>query len=90
MRTFIVIAIIVGAILSGCAVNSIDCALGAPHSDCAEGTAGHQANLEQQQVTQMTATIDDARCRSFGFEPDSPSYTQCRANLDRQRRLTPR
>jgi hypothetical protein len=88
MWTFTVAAI-VGIGLSGCAANSIDCALGVPHSDCAKDTAGHQAALEEQQAMQITATVDDARCRSFGFETGSPSYSQCRANIDKQRLSAP-
>jgi hypothetical protein len=83
VRKLIVVAFAV-INLSGCAAHSIDCALGTPHADCAQDTAGHQAALEEQRATQMTATIDDARCRSYG-EPGSPSYTQCRADLDKQR-----
>ncbi len=88
MRALFVVAIFCTA-LSGCAANVIDCTLGVPHPDCAKGTSGYQAALEEQQATQVTTTIDDARCRSFGFEPGSPRYTQCRANLDKQRLSAP-
>jgi hypothetical protein len=33
-----------------------------------------------------TATIDDARCQSYGFQPGSPGYAQCRKDIDGERR----
>jgi hypothetical protein len=33
-----------------------------------------------------TSTIDDARCQSFGFQPGSPGYAQCRKNIDSERK----
>jgi hypothetical protein len=31
-----------------------------------------------------TATISDARCKSFGFQPGTPSYTKCRKDFDNE------
>jgi hypothetical protein len=70
--------------LSGCTIRSIDCALGTPHVDCAKDTAGYKAAQEEQQAKKVFETIDDARCKSYG-EPGSPSYAQCRADLDKHR-----
>ena len=81
----LVIVAIAAATLSGCTIRSIDCTLGAPHADCAKDTAGHDAAQDIQRAGQTTATIDDARCRSYGFAPGSPNYSQCRADIDKQR-----
>lgn len=71
--------------LSGCStVHSVDCALGTPHEDCAKDTAGYQAAQQEQQVNQVFETIDDSRCKSYGA-PGSPKYTQCRADLEKNR-----
>lgn len=31
-------------------------------------------------------TIDDARCQSYGFQPGSPAYAQCRKDIDNERK----
>jgi len=84
---------VVGFVMAGCAsdstdnslVNTLDCAVGTPREDCKPGTLGHQAAMDKMRITQMTSGIDDARCQSYGFEPGSPKYTQCRAKLDGMR-----
>ena len=59
------------------------------------GCAGHQQlnelDPEKQQdkapaaaAAKATATIDDARCQSFGFQPGTPGYAQCRKDFDNQ------
>jgi hypothetical protein len=30
--------------------------------------------------------IDDARCQSYGFQPGSPRYTQCRRDIEGERK----
>lgn len=35
-----------------------------------------------------TGTIDDARCQSFGFQPGTSGYTQCRKDLESERKQT--
>lgn len=53
-------------------------------------TAMHDVDPEKQDKATAAAAaaglapIDDARCQSFGFKPGSPSYAQCRKNLDDQ------
>ncbi len=50
-----------------------------------------RAAMEQQQREQAEARAaaqadsDDAQCQSYGATPGSPSYIQCRMNLDNQR-----
>jgi len=90
-QTATVIAIaFVAAGMSACTIHSVDCTLGAPHADCAKDTHGYEAAQDLQRAGQTTATIDDARCRSYGFAPGSPNYSQCRADIDRQRTSPPR
>lgn len=36
-------------------------------------------------VTNMTAAMDDAKCRAFGYQPSSPLYFRCRDRLDAER-----
>jgi hypothetical protein len=84
---FLILPIFASVGLAECSVHSVDCVLGTPHSDCAPDTAGHRAALEELRTKQMTESIDDARCQSYGLRYGSPSYSQCRANLDKQRVL---
>jgi hypothetical protein len=35
-----------------------------------------------EEAAKQTGTIDDARCLSYGFQPGSPDYTQCRKDID--------
>ena len=52
-------------------------------SGCA---AYQQRQLEQAQAQAAAqAANDDAQCRSYGAEPGSSVYVQCRMNLDNQR-----
>jgi hypothetical protein len=66
----------------GLAGHPLDCAFGFAHADCAQGTPGHQAILQQQAAAQTRAANNDAQCRSYGAERGSPAYIQCRMNLD--------
>jgi hypothetical protein len=33
------------------------------------------------EVAKETGAIDDTRCQSYGFQPGSPSYVQCRKEI---------
>ena len=51
---------------------------------------GGCASQQQTQARQAAAKAaidadDDAKCRSFGLEPGSPGYLQCRTTLDQTR-----
>jgi hypothetical protein len=78
MRQMPLIFMFASILMGGCAGHSTDCAMGVGHSDCAPGTAGHEVMVQQQQADKSVAAIDDARCRSYGAEPGSPAYTECR------------
>ena len=51
------------------------------------GCAEYEAHRQQEQIAQAQAqaTNDDAQCRSYGTQPGSQMYVQCRMNLDNQR-----
>jgi hypothetical protein len=40
----------------------------------------------QQAATKEIGSIDDARCQSFGFQPGSAGYAQCRKDFDNERK----
>jgi len=53
------------------------------------GCASQQQTQEQQAAARAAIDVDgDAKCRSFGLEPGSPGYVQCRMTLDQARTET--
>ena len=58
-------------------------------ADC----AGHDLDPEKKQdkaseaeAAKATGAIDDAKCQSFGFQPGSSGFAQCRKDLDNERK----
>jgi hypothetical protein len=50
------------------------------------GCASQQQIQERQAAAKAATEADgDAKCRSFGLEPGSPGYVQCRMTLDQTR-----
>ena len=58
---------------------------------CLGGCAGGgmndvDAKKEEKEIAAQTAkgfgSIDDAKCRSFGFQPGSPAYAKCRSDYE--------
>lgn len=51
------------------------------------GCAAYEQRQQEQAQAQAAArnANDDAQCQSYGAAPGSPSYIQCRMNLDNQR-----
>jgi hypothetical protein len=39
-----------------------------------------------EEAAKETSSIDDARCQSYGFQPGSPGYVQCRKDIDNERK----
>jgi hypothetical protein len=76
-------------LLAGCTGEyRSDCLFGRAWNNCAPGTLGYNQAQQAQAQAQAAAAVaanDDAQCRSYGAEPGSPSYIQCRMNLDNQR-----
>lgn len=64
-------------LLAGCAGQVDKCAEPIPRAGCAPGTAAYEMELHDETL----ATIDDARCRSYGDEPGSAAYARCRAAI---------
>ena len=53
------------------------------------GCASQRQTQEQQAAARAAIDADgDAKCRSFGLEPGSPGYVQCRMTLDQTRTQT--
>ena len=52
-------------------------------ASCAQMEARRQA--EAQNEANMIASNEDATCRSYGAEPGTPAYIQCRMNFSNQR-----
>ena len=74
-------------LISGCAGHSVDCAMGAGHNGCTPGTKEYEQMVQQQQDAKSSDDIDDAVCRSFGAEPGSAAYTECRRKRTGDRQL---
>lgn len=66
-----------GLLVAGCAGNSVDCAVGSAHGNCAPGTEGHRQMLLQQQDDRTVAEIDDGTCRAYAL-PETADYAACR------------
>lgn len=64
-------------LLTGCASQADKCAEPIPRGNCAPGTPAYEMQLHDETL----ATIDDARCRSFGDQPGSAAYARCRAAI---------
>ena len=46
-----------------------------------------KASEAEAEAAKATAAIDDAKCQSFGFQPGSPGYAQCRKDFDNGHKL---
>ena len=49
---------------------------------CANQQEGKEDKAAAEEAAKATGTIDDARCQSYGFQPGSPDYAQCRKDID--------
>jgi hypothetical protein len=76
-------------VLTGCAGNSLACSLGMGHDDCSPGMLGNQEQRDVEAKAAATeaanAGQDDATCRSYGLQPNTPPYAQCLTRLEDQR-----
>jgi hypothetical protein len=81
MRQMPLILMLGSIVIAGCTshpADSIDCALGVGHSDCAPDTLGYKVMAEQKEAEKTFATIDDARCMANGANLGSQAYDDCR------------
>jgi hypothetical protein len=72
--------------LAGCANHPLDCATGLiAWDDCLPGTKGYtirQESLKNLAVAEgHQASNDDAECQSFGAQPGTDTYVNCRIQL---------
>jgi hypothetical protein len=74
-------------ILAGCVEHPVDCTMGAGHNGCAPGTKEYEQMMQQQQDEKSAAEIDDAACRSFGAQPATAAYAECRRKRASDRRI---
>ena len=72
--------------IAGCANHPLDCATGfIAWDDCLPGTKGYE--IRQQSLKNLSDaragkdSMDDAKCRSYGAEPGSDAYVNCRVQL---------
>jgi hypothetical protein len=82
----------VALLLAGCAGNSLSCSMGISHDDCSPGTLGNQqqqqADAKAAATQAANAAQDDATCRSYGLQPNTPAYSKCLTKLEDQRTNT--
>ena len=77
---------VVALMLTGCANHPLDCATGfIAWDDCLPGTKGYairQESLKNLAVAEgHQASNDDSECQSFGAQPGTDSYINCRIQL---------
>jgi hypothetical protein len=87
MRLAPIMLVLTSILISGCASDSVDCTMGAGHNGCKPGTKEYEQMVEQQQDAKSIAEIDDAVCRSFGAEPGSTAYAECRRKRTGDRQM---
>ena len=49
---------------------------------CANQQQAKEDKAAAEEAAKETGTIDDARCWSYGFQPGSSDYAQCRKDID--------
>jgi hypothetical protein len=74
-------------VIAGCASHSVDCTMGAGQNGCTPGTKEYEQMMQRQQDAKSSDEIDDAVCRSFGAEPGSMTYAECRHKRAGDRQL---
>jgi hypothetical protein len=72
------VLILMSLFLAGCAGQGLDPEKKQDKASEAEAEA---------EAAKATAAIDDAKCQSFGFQPGSPGYAQCRKDFDNGHKL---
>ncbi|MEB0149039.1 hypothetical protein [Pseudomonas sp. CCC2.2] len=85
MKAWTVVAV-AALMLAGCANHPLDCATGLiAWDDCLPGTKGYairQESLKNLAVAEgYRADSDDAECQSFGAQPGTDTYVNCRIQL---------
>jgi hypothetical protein len=72
-------------LLAGCS-HSLDCSMGYWHDDCEPGSRAYEEKQKADaQAAAANEIADDAKCKSYGFTPGTPSYVKCRDQIEDQR-----
>jgi hypothetical protein len=87
MRLAPLMLVLMSILISGCAGHSVDCTMGAGYNGCTPGTKEYEQMVQQLQDAKSSDDIDDAVCRSFGAEPGSTAYAECRRKRTGDRQL---
>ena len=87
MRLATIMLVLTNILISGCASHSVDCTMGAGHNGCTPGTKEYEQMVQLQQDAKSAAEIDDAICRSYGAEPGSTAYAECRRERIEDRQM---
>jgi hypothetical protein len=87
MRLATIMLVLTNILISGCANHSVDCTMGAGHNGCTPGTKEYEQMVQLQQDAKSAAEIDDAICRSYGAEPGSTAYAECRRERIEDRQM---
>jgi len=90
MRLAPLMLVLTSILISGCAGHSVDCTMGVGHNGCTPGTKEYEEMMQRQQNAQdakTVDTIDDTLCRSYGAEPGSTAYAECRRKRSGDRQL---
>jgi hypothetical protein len=87
MRLAPLMVVLASVLVASCASQSVDCSMGAGHNGCTSGTKEYEQMVQQQQDAKALAEIDDAMCRSYGAEPGSPAYAECRRKKTGDRQI---
>jgi hypothetical protein len=68
------LVLLLGLALGGCSDDVTDCSVGFTHPDCLPGTPGYKD-------PDKFAAADDRQCRSYGLQPGTTPYADCRIKL---------
>ena len=92
MRLTLLMLLLANILMAGCARQSVDCTMGAGHNGCTPGTQEYEQMVHRQQDAKTDDEMDDALCRSYGAQPGSAVYNECRRKRagDRQMFEPPR
>jgi hypothetical protein len=95
MRLTPLLLLLANILMVGCARQSVDCTMGAGHNGCAPGTKEYEQYeqmVQQHQDAKTADEMDDTLCRSYGAQPGTAGYTECRRKRagDRQMFEPPR
>jgi hypothetical protein len=87
MRLTLPILLLTSILIAGCARQSFNCTSGAWCNGCVPGTNEYEQMVQRQQEEKTHDAMDDALCRSYGAQPGSAAYIECRRKRAGDRRM---